>query len=237
MTDHSVKFRAVYLLLVAVLVGVAFLGIHTLTRVKPAPKHTSARWHADGKTSLAVAQSIARHYTALKLKGFEPKGWPRVEADPVSKLKIDALQIPFSSGMAQVALPPTDALYQICGQSEECAFVAPPTAERELLLRRLVLGLVVDTFTSEHVPKHVIVSLPNALVVFGSDEFGDKSLRRTRSLLARVARPKARAADIKLLYQLTNGRAFELADQVVTEDQKIVLVMKPRPCMDAACPS
>jgi hypothetical protein len=234
---HAGKFRLVYLLLVAGLVGMAGLALHTATGVKPAKKETKASWQPAGPTTLAVSRSIAKHYTGLKLKGFEPKGSPRVDARRAAELKISGLQIPFSSGTAQLSIPPSDVVYQICGQSKDCSFVAPPTTKRELLLRRLVLGIVLDTFSSPHAPKHAILSLPTALVFFAHDEFSDESLRKSRLLLARIEKArKPSASDIRLLYDLTNGRAFELADQVVTEDQKIVLAMKPRACMDAACP-
>jgi hypothetical protein len=236
---HAGKFWLVYLALAAALAGVVGLGVHTATGIESAQKKkVTAGWQPkQAPTTIALSRSIARHYTALKLKGFEPKGSPVVEARRAAELKISGLQIPVGNATAQLAIPPTDLVYEVCGLGKECAFVSPPTSKRELLLRRLALGIVVDTFSSSRAPKHALVLLPGALVFYGRDEFSDASLRTSRALLTRLGKAKHPSArDVRALFELTNGSAFELAGQVVTEDQQLVLALKPRPCMDAACP-
>jgi hypothetical protein len=237
---HASKFRLVYVALAAALAGVVGLGVQTATGIESASKKekASAGWQPkQAPTTLALSRSIASHYTALKLKGFEPKGSPVVKARRAAELKISGLQIPVGNATAQLAIPPTDLVYEVCGLGKECAFVSPPTSKRELLLRRLALGIVVDTFSSPRAPKHALVLLPGALVFYGRDEFSDDALRKSRALLTRLAKARNPGArDVRTIFELTNGSAFELAGQIVTEDQKLVLALKPRACMDAVCP-
>jgi len=239
---HTGKFRFVYLLLTAAAVAVVGLGVYTVTSLEPAKKKAAAEWHPTGVAPFAVTRSIASHYTALKLKGFEPTTSPTVTAARPADLKLAALLIPFPGAKVLVAIPPKDAVYQICGHDEGCALVSPPTVKRELLLRRLVLGMALDTFASARPPKHMLVAMPTFagsawFVFYARDEFSDQRIHAARALLARLERTRHPAAqDVAQLLRFTNDHTYEPQDQVFTEDANRLLVLAPRPCMDSACP-
>ena len=240
---HAGRFRLVYALLALAAVGVIGVAVHTATSVRPAPpaavKH---RWHPAGATTFALAKSIAHHYTAARLEGFEAEGVLRITAQRPATWKLGALQIPTGQVMAQVAVLPTDVVYQLCGHARECSLLGPPSVRRELLLRRLTLQLAVDTFAVPHPPKQVLVSLPALpghlwLAAYSRDEFSDTQLAQAHALLKRMAKARRRRLpDVAHLDRLTDERIFSVSQQAVTEDQQVVFVLESRPCMDAACP-
>ena len=240
---HTARFLVVYVLLAAAALGVIGLALHTATTVKPAPRvAVKHAWHPAGTTTFALAKSIAHHYTALQPAGFEVQGAPRITAERPAKIGLAALQIPTGQVMAQVAVLPTDVIYQLCGHGRECSLVEPPSVRRELRLRRLTLQLAVDTFSAAKPPKHVLISLPALpgrlwLVVYSRDEFNDKTLAKTHALLGRMTKAKhQRKRDLALLTGLTDGHVFSLTQQAVNEDQQVIFVLDSRACMDSACP-
>jgi hypothetical protein len=154
---HTGRFHLVYALVLAAAVGVIGLGIHSATGVTP-KKHAVVRWHPTGATPLANAKAIAKHYTDLRLKGFESTTTPTVTAQRAGEIGLGAIQIPYGDGLAQIALLPSDTVYVVSGHGESGALIEPPTLKRELRLRRLALGLVTPGAAPAHVGRGACAS-------------------------------------------------------------------------------
>jgi hypothetical protein len=224
------SFRFAYLALALVLGGLGCLGFvavgHGRRPAQPAPP----RLH--GRTSFDVSRQIAR-----KASAAAPAGTTVVAERPAA-MHLAGLQLPVGQTLVQMALAPADVLYQVCGDGPGCALRESPSASREVLLRRLTLGLAAATFSAPHAPQRVLVGLPSGagqlwLVVYDRAGVDPATLAAARSLLRRAP---GRRADAALLSRLTDGRTFAVSGQVVSEDGGLIAVLQPRPCMDAACP-